>query len=194
MAAKTKLKLRILQDRLRAWQDWEFADSNQQDIEYLKRRRRITIPVSPDVVRPYLNGIICAVTISDDEFVGVQIKMPHRYRKGHSIGCFEDGSVKLSEPMNEVLGLAEGVEDALSVEQLFGIPCWATLGANRLDTVFVPSDVRELHLFADNDDPGRAAVRRAVAWHTGEGRRVTVHWPPDEYKDWNEFVVKESGG
>jgi len=53
--------------------------------------------------------------------------------------------------------------------------------------------IRELHLFADNDDPGRAAVRRAVARHTGEGRRVTVHWPPDEYKDWNEFVVKESG-
>jgi hypothetical protein len=48
-----------------------------------------------------------------------------------------------------VLGLAEGIETALSAMQLTGVPVWASLGGARLHRVELPPEVKEVHVFLD---------------------------------------------
>jgi hypothetical protein len=102
-----------------------------------------------------------------------------------AIGILGAGAVRLAKP-KDVLGLAEGIETALSAQQLTGVPTWACLGASRMHRVAIPDHVRELHLFGDNDDPGRDAVQR-TAYETRE-RQVVLRFPPDSCKDWNDFA------
>ncbi|MCE3370507.1 toprim domain-containing protein, partial [Staphylococcus aureus] len=71
-----------------------------------------------------------------------------------ALGSLGQGAVRLAEPVDGKLGLAEGIESALSAMQLFGIPCWASLGNERFGLVAIPDSVRELHLFIDNDAGG----------------------------------------
>jgi hypothetical protein len=54
--------------------------------------------------------------------------------------------------------------------------------------VAIPDHVRELHLFGDNDAPGRDAVQRAA--YENRERSVLLRFPPDNYKDWNDLPEK----
>jgi phage/plasmid primase-like uncharacterized protein len=104
-------------------------------------------------------------------------------RKTH--GHMGAGAVRLAAA-GETLGLAEGVETALSAMQLSGLPVWACLGAARMHQVAIPNTVRTLIVFADNDEPGMAAARRTAEQH----RNITVEirTPPDRHKDWNDAL------
>jgi putative DNA primase/helicase len=86
------------------------------------------------------------------------------------------------------MGLAEGVETALSSMQMTGMTVWASLGASRLHSVELPAKVEEVHIFVDNDEPGRAAAKRTADVHTSIGRRVYLRSPPDQCGDWNDFL------
>jgi len=87
--------------------------------------------------------------------------------------------------------LAEGVETALSCTQLYGIPCWATLGAKRLHRIAIPGGVHLLHLFADNDDVGQQALALATEKYTGQGYSVRKHTPiGDGIKDFNDLLLR----
>ena len=46
--------------------------------------------------------------------------------------------------------------------ELSGVTVWASLGSARLHQVELPSEVKEVHVFVDNDEPGRLAARRAA--------------------------------
>jgi DNA primase len=83
--------------------------------------------------------------------------------------------------------LAEGIEKALAAMQLFGVPCWASLGAARMHRVRIPDHVHELHIFVDNDDAGRAAADRTA--YAQRHRRVVLRFPPDQFKDWDDVTV-----
>jgi putative DNA primase/helicase len=107
-----------------------------------------------------------------------------------SLGSPGSGSVRLAFPRGGRLGLAEGVESALSVMQLFGIPCWATLGNERFGLVTIPESVRELYLFVDNDAGGRLAEERALEAHAREGRRIVTRPPPRNGDDWNDELMR----
>ena len=85
------------------------------------------------------------------------------------------------------LGLAEGTETALSAVQISGIPCWASLGAGRMHNLAIPDAVRELHVFADEDEPGRAAADRVI--RSNPHRTVAIHLPPDGCDDWNDALA-----
>jgi putative DNA primase/helicase len=107
-----------------------------------------------------------------------------------ALGPLGSGAVRLggSGPR---LGLAEGIETALSASMLFGIPCWATLGTERFARVALPAGVRELMLFLDNDDGGRRA--EALARGFFEGLPVVAHYPPRRGDDWNDVLRCCSG-
>ncbi|SEJ91959.1 Toprim domain-containing protein [Sphingobium sp. AP50] len=101
------------------------------------------------------------------------------------------GAVMLGEPTH-VLGLAEGIETALSVMTLFDIPVWATLGAERLHQTAIPDSVTHLVLFPDNDLAGEIGAGKAMASYMMFGRKIEIAFPPIAFNDWND--VLRAGG
>jgi putative DNA primase/helicase len=139
-------------------------------------------------------AMIAAVQAPDRRTIAVQVTRldPSGERKAQALiprrtyGALGNGAVRLAAA-GDVLGLAEGVESALSAMQLSGVPTWACLGASRMHRVAVPESVRELHIFMDNDGPGRDAGERTAHAHRHH-RRVVLRRPPDHLNDWNDFL------
>ncbi len=107
-----------------------------------------------------------------------------------ALGPLGAGAVRLAKA-GRVLGLAEGIEDALAAMQLCNLPCWASLGGARLARVDLPPEVREVHIFADGDDAGREAAEKAVRRFRREGLKARAFLPPDGAKDMNEALMAE---
>ena len=114
-------------------------------------------------------------------------------RPKRALGSLGTGAVRLAGPRGGRLGLAEGIESALSAFQLFGIPCWATLGNERFGLVTIPKSVRELHLFVDADAGGRLAEERAREAYEREGRRIFTRRPMIDGQDWNDVLALRAG-
>ena len=106
-------------------------------------------------------------------------------------GKLPDGAcVMLSEYSGSgPLGVAEGVETALSASALYSLPVWAAINSNMLAKWSPPDGCDEVAIFGDNDPKfgGQAAAfalahRLAVA-----GILVTVHIPTRSGCDWNDI-------
>lgn len=101
------------------------------------------------------------------------------------------GAVMLAPATNR-LGLAEGVETALSAMILLGIPVWATLGNERFGHIAIPDTVTRLILLPDNDRGGRIGIAKAVDAYVIPARTIETLWPPAGFNDWND--VLRAGG
>ena len=147
---------------------------------YLRRR---AIPQTPSVLRyhprtPLGRGKLAAfrpamlaVIHEHDRLVALQrtfldAQEPRRARDlshpRRSLAQPGRGAVILA-PATEVLGLAEGVESALSAMILLDIPIWATLGSERFPHVAVPETVTRLILLPDADRKGVVKGTRQAA-------------------------------
>ena len=113
-------------------------------------------------------------------------------RPKRALGSLQRGTVRLATPRGGRLGLAEGVETALSAMQLFGVPCWATLGNERFGLVTIPESVRELHLFLDNDPGGDLAEERARDAYACDGRHIAAMRPASLDEDWNDVLMNRA--
>jgi putative DNA primase/helicase len=111
-------------------------------------------------------------------------------REKCGLGQFGRGAVRLGR-IAPRLGLAEGIETALSATALFDVPCWATLGTERFAKVALPAEVRELVLFLDHDQGGRhaEAVARAAF---GEMAEIEARYPDEPGEDWNDVLRRSS--
>jgi putative DNA primase/helicase len=142
-------------------------------------------------------AMVAAVQAPERQIIAVQTTLidPRGYRKAQirvprkTVGALGWGAVRLAAA-GEALGLAEGTEKGLAAMQLFQVPCWSTLGGGRMHRVWVPPSVRELFIFADNDDCGRAAVERTA--HAHRHRRVIIKFPPDGFKDWDDVAAQQA--
>ena len=101
------------------------------------------------------------------------------------------GAVRLAR-VSPILGIAEGIETALSAMVLLGIPVWAALGNERLPHLTIPLGVRRLLILADDDNAGRRAAAVAAESHAMPGRQVCRLWPGRSLNDWNDRL--RSGG
>jgi putative DNA primase/helicase len=71
-----------------------------------------------------------------------------------------------------VLGVAEGIESALSLHLIRKIPTWASFCADNLERIRLPEGLRELQIGVDMDASGKGqAVAEALA------KRV-LRWSP----------------
>ncbi|MCB2079057.1 MAG: toprim domain-containing protein [Novosphingobium sp.] len=107
-------------------------------------------------------------------------------RPKRALGALGEAAVRLFAPINGRLGLAEGIESAMSAYALTGIPSWATLGNERFGMVSVPDSVTELHLFVDHDAGGDLAAARGQAAYARKGRTIVVRQPSARGDDWND--------
>lgn len=108
--------------------------------------------------------------------------MPGTLPKGSSVRLFAHG---------DLLGIAEGIETAISAHVLFGIPVWAAINAGNLAGWLPPDGVREVVIFGDNDVSftGQAAAYEAAKRIRDKGITVSVRLPPSQGTDWNDELM-----
>lgn len=97
-------------------------------------------------------------------------------------------------PATDTLGLAEGIETALSAILLLDIPVWATLGNERLPHIAIPDTVTRLILLPDNDRGGQIGAAKAAEAYAMPGRTIETLWPPHGLNDWNDVLRAEGKG
>jgi hypothetical protein len=158
---------------------------------YLQRRGILLTPASLGYFR---GAMIAAVHQPYGGITAIQktpIKADFSRADRMTKGPLGNGAVRLGAAQ-EIMGLAEGTETALSAMMLTGMSVWASLGGKRLHNVELPPFVREVHIFADNDQPGREAAYRASDVHRELGRTVKIRRPPPQFKDFNDFIVSNA--
>lgn len=98
-------------------------------------------------------------------------------------GC----AVRLMASVGPVLGIAEGIETALSAAALHGVPTWAALNATLLAKFEPPRGIERVAIFADRDVAGLQAAARLMESLQG---RVTLDLrvPSGQAKDWNDVL------
>jgi putative DNA primase/helicase len=97
------------------------------------------------------------------------------------------GSAVRLMPINDrgALGIAEGIETALSASVLFGVPVWAALDKWGIENFLVPDDVIALTIFADNDEDG-GGLMAAEKLQARCEVRCEIRMPEGVGEDWND--------
>lgn len=98
-------------------------------------------------------------------------------------------------PVSSTLGIAEGIETALSCKQVYGCNTWSTLNSGFMKKFRAPSGVTHLIIFADCDKNGAGL---AAAFECGnknilsknDVEKVSIRWP--ETGDFNDMLVNGS--
>jgi putative DNA primase/helicase len=104
-------------------------------------------------------------------------------------GKLPDGCAIRLSPAAEVMGVAEGIETALSASILYGVPVWACINKTILAKWEPPKIARRILIFADNDAnfSGQAKAyhlaNRLAVQHKLD---VEVLIPPEVGEDWND--------
>jgi putative DNA primase/helicase len=113
-------------------------------------------------------------------------------------GTIAEGSAVRLASHGVHLGIAEGIETALSATVLTGIPCWAALNEVLLQKWSPPENVRQVVIFGDND---MNYVGQSAAFALGRRLRssksspvVDVRIPPTAGEDWNDVLNRMGKG
>lgn len=142
-------------------------------------------------------ALVAPVCDVDGEFVTLHVTHLQQGRKltGHEprkllspVTGREGCAVRLMPARPGALGVAEGVETALSAAAIHGMPTWAALNTSLLTRFEPPSQTARLVVYADNDEPGIQAATRLVDRLKGRVETEIVV-PPPGLKDWNDTIV-----
>ena len=153
-------------------------------------------PLGPKGRARFLPAMIAAVSLDEGPiaihrtFLSTEASVKAAFEKPkRALGALGEAAVRLFAPASGKLGLAEGIESAMSAFALTGIPVWATLGNERFGLVSVPESVTELHLFVDHDAGGELAASRALSAYARDGRTIQVRMPSSRDTDWNDELT-----
>lgn len=190
-------------DRMRKrWSECRSVETNDSVAKYL--RRRIGIDVIPSVIRsapdrPAMVALMQApdtrATMVHTTFLTIDgrkadVERPRLMMHG---GIAEGAAVRLAVFTDE-LGIAEGIETALSATALTGVPCWAALNEGLLQKWKVPQGVKRVVIFGDNDlnYVGQSAaymLARKISLSKNPPT-VEVRIPEVAGQDWNDILQK----
>jgi putative DNA primase/helicase len=119
-------------------------------------------------------------------------KFDHDQAKMFMPGALPKGGAMRLGKAAEKLGIAEGIETAMSAARLFQMPVWAAGNAGNLERWQPPPEAQHVFIFGDNDREtfaGQAAAY-ALARRLGNEsrRRIVAVKIPSAQKDWNDVL------
>lgn len=100
-------------------------------------------------------------------------------------------------PVDGVLGVAEGLETALSALRAYGTPVWSCINATLLEQFSPPEGIKRVMIWADLDKSGRGQQAAQVLKARLEAKSIGAHilLPNKAMKekgiDWNDVMVDE---
>jgi putative DNA primase/helicase len=115
----------------------------------------------------------------------------HEPRKLLSPMTSREGCAVRLLPATDVLGIAEGIETALSAAAIDGLPVWAALNTSLLAKFEPPSGVVRLCVYADRDEAGLVAALRLMERLQGR-TRLEIRIPTPPAKDWNDALISRN--
>lgn len=112
-----------------------------------------------------------------------------------ALGTMPTGAAVRLMKNDTALGIAEGIETALSAAELFAVPTWAALNAGLLETWSPPAAVSTVFVFGDNDRNyvGQAAAYALAKRLALKGLSVFVEIPQSVGEDWNDVWTRREG-
>lgn len=111
---------------------------------------------------------------------------------GVAEGSTRGGCVRIADPKDGQIGLAEGIETAISASLLTGTPCWAALNAGGLERAILPPEIERVTLFSDRDPPGLKAAALACERFRKEGRQAEILVPDEKGWDFNNILTNKN--
>lgn len=96
-------------------------------------------------------------------------------------------------PPASTLGIAEGIETALSCRQIYRCNVWSVMNTSFMEKFIAPHGVNHLVIFADNDPHGAGL---AAAFKCGKNNilsrndveKVSIRWP--DLPDFNDMLIE----
>jgi putative DNA primase/helicase len=113
--------------------------------------------------------------------------MPDDMPAKRMLGRAKGAVVMLNHPAPR-MGIAEGIETALSASQIFGIPVWSLMSADGIAACPVIPGVKHLTIFADQDQAGLAAATKCAARYERAGIEGEIRYPSTG--DWNSYLTE----
>lgn len=213
-AAQAQQWERNYADLLKQWGDAQPVTESSPASVYL-HRRGLKVPHTEALrfapALPYWHdgamlgrfpALLAAVTSPAGELValhrtyltadGCKAEVPTVKKLTHTAGPMAGASIKIGEPVPRPgaglgLGVAEGIETAIAAALLGGVTVWPCVSAHGLERFVLPAGLRNLYVFADNDENGtgqKAAANLADrAARAGVVARVLI---PPVVGDWND--------
>lgn len=92
------------------------------------------------------------------------------------------------------LGVAEGIETAISAYQLSDIPTWSVISTSLMESFVPPPEVKIIVIFSDNDanfSGQKAAYRLANKLYSSPHNRIVDVQIPD-LEDWNDMLTHQA--
>lgn len=134
--------------------------------------------------RTYLNGDKKAPIDTVKKVNSLQDESYLKYAPSVAIRLF---------PVDSTLGIAEGIETALSCKQVYGVNTWSTMNAHHMSEFIAPKGVKYLIIFADNDwsATGEAAAYECARKNlvaNNDIEKVSVRWP--DLNDFNDLLTQ----
>ena len=108
------------------------------------------------------------------------------------VDTIRGGAIRLF-PATGTLAIAEGIETAIAVHEMTGLPAWSVVSAGGMES-FVPTpEIRNIAIYADNDRKfaGQRAAYILAHRLIAQGFEVSVAIPPGFGTDWLDVHVQQ---
>lgn len=186
------------------WKRGRFPPEQGPVYRYLEERLG-GYPANVENIRQFEGNLIARISGPMGGGVNVQTielkaeagKIVHGDKKVMKGALPKGCAIRLAQPVNGTLGIAEGIETALSAWGLFGVPTWSVISTTGMMNWIPPDDVHTVVVYADNDEnfAGQAAAygiaNKLVTIHK---KKVEVRIPPVAGWDWNDVLKVQRRG
>jgi putative DNA primase/helicase len=154
-----------------------------------------------------LPAMVAAITAPDGNHIATHLTFLNMTCSGKTVlepdkiivGSPSGGAVRLSAvPADGTIGLAEGIESALSAAEMHSMPVWSAANTSVMGAFIPPEGIRRVVIFADRDKLNKAGYRAGQRAAEKLARRLTgcsidweIRYPGEGVNDFNDELARK---